>query len=326
MAEDGLRLPFDGAPPRRYPSLHNPTAGPDLALAVEDLLHRGVVTRVPRDYVKWCNPFFTVEKSPGSLERRPILDCSVLNSRLVPPPPFSLPSPTGLVGPFTPTSVAAVIDLKHGYHSVRVHPDSKPCLCFAVGGSYYAYERVPMGCAWSARAFCLLTQAAATYVASTLGIICLAYSDDFFCQFASPQQADVLLPRVIDTLHDFGFLVHPDKVKGPAAVDWLGWSVDVRRGHMAIPPKRIRHLRRAVRAFGRQAASRPVHVKSLASIIGKLSFLAPVCLTVHLDLMPLQQILAVHVNTHGWDSFVSVKSTRLDELNALVSRWHRGRL
>lgn len=314
-AVSSFRLPFRSVPRERIVKRSPPVPSEHAAeqrRLLQELLDGGAVSSFPRHLARAILPFFTVAKT-GSSKRRAILDCTAVNDILKKPPSFSLPSPWSVPGLASGRKAQGlVIDVSHGYFAVPLHSSAIPWLCFEYEGQCYAFRRLPMGLSWSARVFSLLTQAAASWMLSSLPWLssAVAYSDDFFFSFHLDNLPANGLQQILSLFSDLGFTVNMDKLCPiSSSPKWLGWILDLNRSVAFPPASRVREVRRDLRSLSRAAsAGAPLPSRKVAAVLGKASFLHPVWPSILVDLMPIASSLAAHTHIHSWSTSFTIHS------------------
>ena len=105
-----------------------------------DFIERGWIE--PSDS-EWASPtFFVPKKEKG--EWRVVVDYRGLNEQTE-QDSYSLPLIDTILQKQQKKRIFTVLDLKHGYHQILLHPDSRPCTAMSTPLSPVQWKVVPMG-------------------------------------------------------------------------------------------------------------------------------------------------------------------------------------
>ena len=92
---------------------------------------------------EWASPAFIVPKKEKG-EWRLVVDCSGLNEQTE-HDSYSLPLIDSILQKQQKKRIFTVLDLKHGYHQMPLHPDSRPCTAMSTPLGPMQWKVVPMG-------------------------------------------------------------------------------------------------------------------------------------------------------------------------------------
>jgi hypothetical protein len=202
--------------------------------------------------------------------------------------PFSLCSPFDVRQVMKPSSFMVKYDLRDGFWSVPVHPDSRNRLILRhpITGRLVRACRLPFGFVDSPRAFCSLTESLAQILRRRLagkGVHVYVFVDDFLLVADTEDLAREAGQALEDLLHEVGVCWAPHKQRGPCQViEFLGLLVSNMPGKRLImlTEKRQKKLRGMLQEWfarrppsGESLRADPVE---LARLLGNLVFASQV--------------------------------------------------
>ena len=118
----------------------------------------------------------------------------------------------------------ATLDLKSGYHQVRMHPDAIPLTAFTTMDGLYEYVVVPFGLKNAPAFFQFMMQDILT---DFIGISCEVYIDDIIVYGETPEKFYANLRRILERLRSRRLRLRGDKCHiGLAEVEYLGHVVN----------------------------------------------------------------------------------------------------
>jgi hypothetical protein len=173
---------------------------------------------------------------------------------------------------FESSHYGGTVDVASAYHHVEMAPESTPFLGFEWEGTFYCFDVLPFGLS---SAPWLFTQIMGHSVRTlrTGGISLIAYLDDLIFAHATAHGAVSSARRLVHTLRQFGWLVHPTKCVGvsEAAQTFvaLGTLVDLATHTYAVPPATVDRILAGVTALLTGPPS--VGVRTVARVKGLLS-------------------------------------------------------
>ncbi|KAF8781604.1 Transposon Tf2-6 polyprotein like [Argiope bruennichi] len=130
----GDHLPV-AVPPYRM----SPTKKETLKQEIDRLLAEGIIEECESPY---ASPVVLIPKANGTM--RLCIDYRKLNSITI-PDSYPLPRMDDLLHEAKPTPFMSAIDLKAGYHQVKVHPDDQDKTAFVCPFGTYRFKRMPFG-------------------------------------------------------------------------------------------------------------------------------------------------------------------------------------
>lgn len=105
----------------------------------DDLLERGIIKYSTSPY---CSRVVPVRKKNGSL--RLCVDLRPLNSRVV-KQKYPFPLIEDCLARLSSKTVFTLLDLKDGFHHIKIHPDFTKYFAFATPDGQFEYLRLPFG-------------------------------------------------------------------------------------------------------------------------------------------------------------------------------------
>lgn len=202
----------------------------ELDLQITDLLRKGLIEPSNSPYGA---PVFFVSKADGSL--RPVFDYRKLNANLV-PQRFPLPRIDELLDRLHGAQYFTSLDLKSGFHQVRLRPEDKPKTAFTTPVGHYQWCVSPFGLQSSPSTFQRLMSsifAPAAYTADGLPHVhaafrsfVLVYIDDILIYSKTASEHLAHLRAVFDTLRQHTIFLKQKKCKfGLTKLKFLGHIV-----------------------------------------------------------------------------------------------------
>ena len=201
---------------------------------------------------EWSAPMILVpKKETGSL--RPVVDYRSLND-VIRKDNYPLPRIDDLLDRLQGSKVFSVMDLKSGYHQVRVNPRDAHKTAFVCCEGLFEYDRMPMGLATSPPVFQRLLE---IVFADMRGKGLLLYIDDIILYTKDECEHEVLLGKVLERLREAGLSLKPSKCHFfRVNVEYLGHEISAKgiypnRGNikkvLTYPtPTTLKQLRRFV--------------------------------------------------------------------------------
>lgn len=116
-------------------------------------------------------------------------------------------------------SIFSTIDLKSGYHQLRIHPDTIPYTAFKVPSGTYEWNVLPFGLCDAPQVFGLYM----TQLLNPCADFCRVYLDDVLIFSANADEHQQHVRRVLDILYDNDHVVNWEKsVFARPQVEWVG--------------------------------------------------------------------------------------------------------
>lgn len=232
--------------------------------AVHDLLQNHCVRSVDnKPHV--CSPLIVVESSSG--KKRLVINLRYLNMFLW-KVKFKYEDMRTALMYFEKGDFLCTFDLKSGYHHVDIHVDSQNYLGFEWRDRHYVFTVLPFGLATACYVFTKLLRPVVRYLRAK-GIRIVVYIDDGIAVGADFEQTKAISESIEMTLSNAGFVLNQEKSKlyPSKCVRWLGFDVNLDKGHILVPPDKILKLK-VILAHAMEADSLPAKV--VASITGKI--------------------------------------------------------
>ena len=266
VIEHGYVLPLKSEP-TTYRCSNHPTAirNAEFVLAsVSDLLTTGCVVEV-QEAPHICSPLSVVENSSG--KRRLVVNLRHLN-RFLWKQKFKYEDLRVAMLLLEKNDFLFSFDLKSGYHHVDIASEHWKYLGFSWEDRFYVFTVLPFGLSTACYMFTKLVRPLVRYWRGK-GLRIIVYLDDGLCAVKGEENAHTASTLVQTTLEKSGFVANVAKSNWTPTqrLQWLGFVLDLKKGHIEIPPDRIdatRHRLQAVRDV------KTIQARHLASIVGKI--------------------------------------------------------
>ena len=122
----------------------------------------------------------------------------------------------------------------------------------------------------------------------------------------------------MDTLHHFGFSVHPDKIQAvpTRSIEFLGIQVNSALMQFRVPRHKIRDLRREITLVRSRNEAGELTLRHYSSLIGKLNAVRGAVLSAPLHMWPLLHLQTSALRRKAdWDGHMSLSVRVLKELD-----------
>jgi hypothetical protein len=205
-------------------------------------------------------------KSDGRL--RLVIDGSSLSSHLE-RFDIHLPSNKDLLNAVQSWNYACVLDVKDMYYNIPVAKEFQSYLGIYFDGTYYAFNKAPMGISTSMEACAHITN----HIAHTVHPSVLVNLDDFLVGGSTIQECIERRDRLIQILTEYGFPINFSKsnLEPSSRVTYLKYEMDFKEHKLFNKQENLEKVRIAV---GEQQVGEITN-KELQSIIGKITSIAP---------------------------------------------------
>jgi len=220
----------------------------------DDLLNRGIIKPSVSPY---CARVVPVRKRSGDL--RLCVDLRPLNAR-VERQRYSFPVIEECLSRLASKNVFTLLDLRDGFHQIRVHPDSTKFFSFATPDGQFEYTRLPFGyCESPAEFQKRLIQVLQSFIRNDE---ILVYIDDILIPSVSVAENLQTLRKVMLVLKQYGFELNLKKCLFlRQSVEFLGYIVS---------PGKITLSTRHVNAI--EAFKTPSNVHEVQRFLGLASY------------------------------------------------------
>jgi hypothetical protein len=170
---------------------------------------------------------------------------------------------------FERSHFGGTLDISSAYHHVDMAPEAAPYLGFEWDGSFYCFEVLPFGLSSAPWLFTTIMGHSVNFLRFE-GNDLMAYLDDVIFASGSARGAVDSAQRMLRTLREFGWLVHPTKCVGTSAAEHafvaLGTLVDLATQTYAVPAATLARILHGVTALLTGPPS--VGVRSVARLKG----------------------------------------------------------
>ena len=154
-----------------------------------------------------------------------------------------------------------------------------------------------------------------------MGVRVAVYIDDIFVLACSQEESLRHTQLPVNTLHHFGFSVHPDKIQAvpTRSIEFLGIQVNSALMQFRVPKHKIRDLRREITLVRAQHEAGELTLRRYSSLIGKFNVVRGAVLSAPLHIWPLLHLQNSALRRQaGWNGHMSLSARALEEL----SWWH----
>ena len=173
---------------------------------IQGMLSDDIIVQTHPEDTEYVSPIFPVIK-PGKV--RIILNLKRFNDH-VEYLHFKMDNTKTVLANVTKGCYMTSLDLKHAYHSVKIHDDFQRYLKFEWNGRFYQYTCYPNGLGPCPRKFTKLLKVPLSYLRENRHII-IGYLDDFFMQGRNEKKCTETLFAAIRLLQRLGFTINPEK-------------------------------------------------------------------------------------------------------------------
>ena len=188
-----------------------------------------------------CSPLLAVQSGKG--KKRLIINLKYLNLYLW-KDKFKYEDMRSALNYFEKGDFVFTFDLKSGYHHVDIHESSQTVLDFCWKGRYYVLTVLPFGLSTACYLFTKLLRPVVKHIRSQ-GIRIVLYIDDGIVVASGFEHATAVSKIVRDVLNKAGLVLNTEKSNflPSTSASWLGFSIDLDKGMIFIPPIKIQKLK-----------------------------------------------------------------------------------
>lgn len=189
----------------RYPNAQIP----EIKRQINELLANDIIQESKSP---WNSPIIIVNKKDdesGKKKFRMVIDYRELNAKTI-DDRFPVPNIEELLDQLNDCKYFSVIDLKSGFHQVKMNPVDIPKTAFSILGNHYEFKRMPFGLKNAPSTFLrLMNRTLNKYI----GNICLCYMDDIIVYSKSRNEHIQHLDAIFKTLNKANMRIQLDKCK-----------------------------------------------------------------------------------------------------------------
>ena len=214
----------------------------------------------------------------------------------------------------------AKVDLSDYFFHLPIKPEDRQYFRFMWQGKKYQCTAMPFGLAPAPRLATKILQPVVRHLRS-MGVRLVVYIDDILVLARSQDECLRHTQLLVDTLHHFGFGVHPDKIQAvpTRSIEFLGIQVNSALMQFRVPRHKIRDLRREIALVRSRHEAGELTLRHYSSLIGKFNAIRGAVSSAPLHIWPLLHLqTSVLRRRGGWDSQMSLSLRVLEEL----SWWH----
>ena len=139
------------------------------------------------------------------------------------------------------------VDMSDYFFHLPIKPEDRQYFRFMWQGKKYQCTAMPFGLAPAPRLATKILQPVVRHLRS-MGVRVVVYIDDLLILARSQEESLRHTQLLVDTLHHFGFSVHPDKIQAvpTRSIEFLGIQVNSALMQFRVPKHKIRDLRREI--------------------------------------------------------------------------------
>jgi predicted aspartyl protease len=192
---------------------------------IQDLLAKGFITRIANAKFNPAPAFVVVDhasESRGEAKKRIVYDYRNLNA-VTQVAHAILPRILDLVRLVSSSRVFSKMDLRAGFHNLRVHPDSVQATVFSCPEGLFVWNVMPFGLSGAPGSMqALMREKLSDFVGKGVEV----YLDDVVIHASTVQEHDRLLALVLRKLEDDGFHLKASKCALRVdTIDFLGFRI-----------------------------------------------------------------------------------------------------
>ena len=266
VVAQGYKLPFVTMPEAKLFS--NQKSAIDNGMFVSEAiadLHRDGSVRMVSEKPAVCSPLLVATSRSNKL--RLVINLRYIN-RFLWKDKFKYEDIHTALAYFEKGWYINTFDLKSGYHHIDIHVDSQTYLGFQWDGVYYVFTVLPFGLSTACYVFTKCLRPLVKFWRSK-GLRSVLYIDDGIIVSQNAQEAIRNVELIRGSLKDAGFVVNEEKSHWELSQSgtWLGFSIDLEKGEIAIPEEKTRQLSSMLEAVQHKDSINP---KAHASIVGRI--------------------------------------------------------
>lgn len=189
----------------RYPN----SQIPEIKRQITELINNKIIQESKSP---WNSPIIIVNKKndeSGQKKFRMVIDYRELNAKTI-DDRFPVPNIEELLDQLHECKYFSVIDLKSGFHQVRMNQTDIEKTAFSVLGNHYEFKRMPFGLKNAPSTFLRLMNRT---LGKLIGHICLCYMDDIIVYSKTKDEHLKHLKEIFEILQESNMRIQMDKCK-----------------------------------------------------------------------------------------------------------------
>ena len=211
------------------------------------------------------------------------------------------------------------IDLSDFYMHFLIGKADRRYMRFMWEGRKFECTGMPFGLAPAPRLATKMMAPVIRYLRSC-GLRVAIYIDDLILLSRSYKESIAHTQLLVDTLHNLGFGIHPDKAQviPSRSAEFLGTQVNTRKMQFRVPRDKIRSTRRGIRAVFLANDLGNLTVRKFCSLLGKLNALSGAVVSAQLHLWPLHHLMRQQLMRARYKDLMHLNSQVIEEMQW----WH----
>ena len=307
-------IKFNGTPPERQVVRQCNVSPETKALMNEEIssmLKTNIIREVSHEPGEFLSPIFPVPKAEGKI--RIILNLKDLNE-YVEYHHFKMDNIKVVLANVTENCLMASLDLKHAYHSVKIHDDYQKYLRFEWDASLCQYTCYPNGLGPCPRKFTKLMKVPLSHLREK-GYLIVGYLDDFWTQGKTMGKCRDSLIAAIQLLQRLGFTIHVDKsqLQPKTTITFLGFVINSVSMTVTLTDEKKSKLLKLIEEV---LAKNLVKIRTVASLIGNMvsSFPASLYGPLYYRTIECDKNFALKQNKGNFEKMMELSSQSRDEI------------
>jgi hypothetical protein len=270
-------------------------------LLLQEEIAQNIVVQIHHNAVRFYNKTHVVPKKGNKW--RKVLNCQIVNS-FQKDIHFKMEGPEDIIRMAQRFDWASLIDLKNAFNHLIVHPSLQPFLSFSFRGKSYMYRAMPFGAKHAPRLFTKALSFAIMFIRANWNVRIIAYMDDILLLHQDPHYLRVATLQIVIYLQSLGWTMSLSKCEliPKQEITFLGWIFNFASLSMRMTKEMQHSLLNTLRDWIPKAYNGSIQpTRSLASLIGSLSFLRAQLPRAGLYLRALHTNLTNGVLSNGWN-------------------------
>ena len=208
------------------------------------------------------------------------------------------------------------VDMSDYFFHYVIAPKDRRYFRFMFLGQKFQFTAMPFGLASAPRLATKMLQPVIRHLRQ-LGLRLVVYIDDVLVLSRSYEESLRHTQLLVETLHHFGFSVHPDKIQAipTRSIEFLGIQVNSALMQFRVPRHKIRDLRREIESIRRAHTDGTLSLRQYSSLLGKFNAIRGAVTAAPIHIWPLLHLQAAVLRRRGgWDGTMSLSPRVLEEL------------